>query len=71
MIFTCLANTNVRYLGVYLAKDLKWNVHIGNITSLRFLKRNLRVRRSKALKEKAYIVILRPKLGILLNNMEP
>ena len=47
--------TSARYLGVHLAKDLKRNVHIGNITSkgnksLGFMKRNLRVR-SKALKE--------------------
>ena len=67
--------TGTKYLGVHLTKDLKWNVHIGNITSkgsktLGFLKRNLRVR-SKAHKEKAYMALLRPKIEYCSTVWDP
>ena len=56
-------------------QDLKWNLHIGNMTSkgnktLGFLTKNLRVR-SKDLKEKACIAILRPKLEYCSTIWDP
>ena len=56
-------------------KSIKWNGHIGKITSKGnnthgFLKRNLRVS-SKALKEKAYMALLRPKLEYCSTVWDP
>ena len=57
---------NTKYLGVHLAQDLKWNIHISKIVAkgnqtLGFLKRNLKVK-SPTLREKTYKAILRPKI---------
>ena len=55
---------NAKYLGVYMSQDLKWNHHIGKVTSkanctLGFVRRNLRVK-SCLLKERAYFTLVRP-----------
>ena len=47
----------VKYLGVYISQDLKWNPHINSISSkakqtLSFLKRNIEIN-SQTIKEKA------------------
>ena len=57
---------NAKYLGVYMSQDLKWNHHIGKVTSkahrtLGFFRRNLRVK-SRLLKERAYFTLVRPQL---------
>ena len=56
----------IKYLGVHISNDLKWNSHINSISSkanqtLGFLKRNLKIS-SPTIKEKAYKSIVRPKL---------
>ena len=56
----------IKYLGVHISHDLKWNAHINSISSkanqtLGFLKRNLRIN-SRTIKEKAYKSIVRPEL---------
>ena len=56
----------IKYLGVHIFHDLKWNAHINSISSkanqtLGFLKRNLRIN-SSTIKENAYKSIVRPKL---------
>ena len=54
------------YLGVELAVNINYNIHIENITLkasrvLRIIKRNLR-HCSKTIKERAYHTLVRPKL---------
>jgi len=54
------------FSGVELADNMKYNIHIVNITSkasrvLRFIKRNLR-HCPKSIKEPAYHTLVRPKL---------
>ena len=56
--------TSAKYLGVTINSDLKWNNHIGNITSkanrtLGFLKRNFKISSPK-LKTQAYQTLVRP-----------
>ena len=56
----------IKYLGVNISQDLKWNSHINSVSSkanqtLGFLKRNLKIN-SQPIKEKAYKSIVRPKL---------
>ena len=56
----------IKYLGVNISQDLKWNSHINSVSSkanqtLGFLKRNLKIN-SQSIKEKAYKSIVRPKL---------
>ena len=56
----------IKYLGVHISNDLKWNSHINSISSkanqtLGFLKRNLKIN-SPTIKEKTYKSIVRPKL---------
>ena len=56
----------IKYLGVHISNDLKWNSHTNSISSkanqtLGFLKRNLKIN-SPTIKEKAYKSIVRPKL---------
>ena len=55
----------IKYLGVHISQDLKWNSHINSTSSkanqtLGFLKRNLRIN-SSTVKEKAYKSPVRPK----------
>ncbi|MCG7878229.1 MAG: reverse transcriptase family protein [Candidatus Thiodiazotropha endolucinida] len=56
----------IKYLGVNISEDLKWNTHINSATSkanqtLGFLKRNLQIN-SSTVKDKAYKSLVRPKL---------
>ncbi|KAL8625339.1 hypothetical protein ACOMHN_044482 [Nucella lapillus] len=58
--------TQVKYLGVTLKKDLKWEPHITSISSqanrsLGFLRRNVKVA-SRTIKEAAYKALVRPSL---------
>ena len=57
---------HIKYLGVYISHDLKWNAHTNSISSkanqtLGFLKRNLRIN-SSTIKEKDYKSLVRLKL---------
>ena len=66
---------NIKYLGVLLSHDLKWNTHISKMTAkgyrtLGFLRRNLRVN-SPTLKAKAYASILRPQLEYCSTVWDP
>ena len=56
----------IKYLGLNISQDLKWNSHINSVSSkanqtLGFLKRNIKIN-SQTIKEKAYKSIVRPKL---------
>ena len=64
-----------KYLGVHISGDLKWNHHIGKITSkanrtLGFVKRNLRVK-SCTLRERAYLSLVRPQLEYCSSIWDP
>jgi hypothetical protein len=57
---------NHSYLGVEITHNMKWNIHVNNITakanrSLGFIRRNL-ISCPKDLKERAYITLVRPLL---------
>ena len=57
----CLeAIDTTKFLGVYLSKDLRWNVHVRNITN-KASKRNLR-HCPAATKEKAYKALVQPQV---------
>ena len=65
----------IKYLGVHISQDLKWNSHINSTFSkanqtLGFLKRNLRVN-SSIVKEKAYKSLVRPKLEYFSTVWDP
>ena len=56
----------VKYLGVTISKDLKWNKHVANIRNkasgkLAFLQRNIKISSPK-LKEQLYKTLVRPNL---------
>jgi hypothetical protein len=57
---------SAKYLGITIQNNLKWDKHINTMTakanqSLGFIKRNLKVH-SPAIKERAFKVLVRPKL---------
>ena len=66
---------SVKYLGLTVTHDMKWNNHISNITAaanrtLGFVKRNLRVN-SQEVEEQAYKAIVRPKLEYCTTVWDP
>ena len=65
----------IKYLGVNISQDLKWNSHINSTSSkanqtLGFLKRNLRIN-SSTVKEKAYKSLVLPKLEYCSTVWDP
>ena len=65
----------IKYLGVHISQDLKWNSHINFISSkanqtLGFLKHNLKIN-PQTIKEKAYKSIVRPKLEYCNSAWDP
>ena len=65
----------VKYLGVYLSDDLRWNEHVNNMSNkanktLGFLKRNLRHCPPKT-KETAYKALVRPTLEYCSTVWDP
>ena len=63
---TLFSVPQIKYLGVHISQDLKWNSHINSTSSkanqtLVFLKQNLRIN-SSTVKEKAYKSFVHPKL---------
>ena len=65
----------VKYLGVTISSNLKWDAHITNVrhsadNTLRFLKRNLRIH-SPAIKEAAYTTYVRPKAEYASTAWDP
>ena len=57
---------HIKYFGVHISQDLRWNSHINFISpkanhTLGFLKRNLKIN-SSTIKEKVYKSIVHPKL---------
>ena len=72
---TLLSVPQIKYLGVQISQDLKWNSHINSISSkanqtLGFLKRNLKIK-SQTIKEKAYKSIVRPKVEYCSTVWDP
>ena len=72
---TLLSVPQIKYLGVQISQDLKWNSHINSISSkanqtLGFLKRDLKIN-SQTIKEKAYKSIARPKLKYCSTVWDP
>ena len=71
-----LANvTSAKYLGVTIAQDLDWDLHVHNITTkanrtLGFLRRNLKVNNIR-LKEIAYKAMVRPTLEYACTVWDP
>ena len=66
---------NVKYLGVTLSGDLKWNKHVSNIvkkanSTLAMLKRNVRIP-SKTVKSAAYTALVRPHLEYCSSVWDP
>ena len=66
---------SVKYLGVYLSDDLRWNEHVNNMSNranktLGFLKRNLRHCPPKT-KETAYKALVRPTLEYCSTVWDP
>ncbi|KAI8479428.1 hypothetical protein Bbelb_428470 [Branchiostoma belcheri] len=66
---------NVKYLGVTLTKDLKWSLHISNISSranrsLGFVRRNIKIN-SKSIKEAAYRALVRSSLEYASSVWDP
>ena len=65
----------IKYLGVHISQDLKWNLQINSTSSkanqtLGFLKRNLRIN-SSTVKEKANKALVRPKLEYCSTVWDP
>ena len=67
--------TNTKYLGVTIQDDGKFDQHISNTTNagnkmLGFVRRNLRVN-SKSAREKAYKMLVRPKVEYAASVWDP
>jgi hypothetical protein len=67
--------SSTKYLGVTIASDLKWNIHIDNITAkatkvLNFIKRNLKHCPNK-IKGKAFLNYVRPQLEFCSTVWDP
>ena len=70
----CIKKSSIKYLGVIIQTDLKWNKHVNNFTEsatrkLNFIKKILRVNKKKTVKERPYTPLLRTKLEYS-NNKE-
>ena len=71
---TLKCEESTKYLGVEISQDMSWKLHTdktvkkGNST-LDFLRRNLRIN-SEDVKSAAFISLVRPKLRVLLHNLE-
>ena len=66
---------NVKYLGITISKDLKWNAHIDNTRNkasrtLGFLRRNLKIS-NKKIKDTAYKALVRPSLEYASSVWDP
>ena len=66
---------HAKYIGVTISTDLKWNTHIQQTAakahkSLCFIRRNLKVQ-SQAIKERAYQILIRPKLEYCCTVWDP
>ena len=72
----CLESvSSAKYLGVTLSHDLSWNNHIANVkakgsSTLGFLRRNIKVS-SPAIKERAYMGLVRPNLEYCATVWDP
>lgn len=65
----------IKYLGVQISQDLKWNKHISSVSSkanqtLGFLKRNIKIN-SRTVKERAFKSLVRPKLEYCSTVWDP
>ena len=65
----------MKYLGVMIQDDLKWNTHVNNITgkankTLGLLRRNLRIGNSEV-KDHAYKALVRPNLEYACSVWDP
>jgi hypothetical protein len=72
---TLKTTTNVKYLGLNITSDLRWNTHINNITNnanktLGFLRRNLKISSPK-IKTLAYFSLVRPTLEYSSSVWDP
>ena len=66
---------HIKYLGVHLSRDLRWNEHVAKVTSkanrtLGFLRRNLRTPSIK-IKEAAYKTLVRPAVEYCSSVWDP
>ena len=66
---------HIKYLGLTISKDLRWNKHVDNITgkannTLNFLRRNINVNNSQ-IKERAYKALVRPSLEYAQTVWDP
>lgn len=66
---------SAKYLGVTLTSDLKWNMHVKNVTqkandTLGLIRRNLRIA-SKTIKTRAYQALVRPHLEYASTVWDP
>ena len=72
---TLMTVKSAKYLGLTIQANMEWNEHIDNITrragqALGFLRRNLKIASTK-LREKAYMVYVRPLLEYACSVWDP